>query len=71
MGFVFDNSSVYDQVKACQMIIDQYRDALLYGEVEVDKYLTKLNEELKEAGIDAIIDEKNAQFQAFLSAKGE
>ena len=45
MGFVFDNTEVYDQVKACQMIIDQYRSALIYGEVDVDKYLTKFNEE--------------------------
>lgn len=71
MGFIFDNSEVYDQVKACQMIIDQYRNALLFGQVDVEEYLTKFNEELKAAGIDEIIAAKNAQFQAFLEAKGE
>ena len=70
MGFVFDNTEVYDQVKACQMIIDQYRSALIYGEVDVDKYLTKFNEELKAAGIDNIIAEKNKQFKEFLEANG-
>ena len=70
MGFVFDNTEVYDQVKACQMIIDQYRSALIYGEVDVDKYLTKFNEELKAAGIDNIIAEKNKQFKAFMEANG-
>ena len=52
------------------MIIDQYRSALIYGEVDVDKYLTKFNEELKAAGIDNIIAEKNKQFKEFLEANG-
>ncbi len=65
MGFTFDTDFVYDEIKACQMVIDQYRDALIYGEVEVDHYLGRLNEELKSAGIDRIIEEKNRQYQEF------
>ena len=48
------------------MIVDQYRDALLYGEVDVDEYLEKFNEELDDAGINDVIEEKNRQFQEFL-----
>ena len=68
MGFIFDSSPVYDQIKACQMIVDQYRDALLYGEVDVDEYLEKFNEELDDAGINDVIEEKNKQFQEFLKS---
>lgn len=69
MGFVFDNSAVYDQVKACEMVVDQYRDALLFGMVDVDEYLAKFNEELTKAGIDDIIAAMNEQYTEFLKGK--
>ena len=70
MGFVFDNTEVYDQVRTCQMIMrSKYRSALIYGEVDVDKYLTKFNEELKQRVL-IISLPKNKQFKAFMEANG-
>lgn len=69
MGFVFDSANVYDEMAACNTVVDEYRPALLYGLVDVDEYLEKFNKELKDAGIDKIIEEEQRQFNAFLEAQ--
>ena len=69
MGFVFDSASVYDQMAACTTVVAEYRDALLYGLVDVESYLDKFNEELKAAGIDEVIAEEQKQFDAWLAAQ--
>ena len=69
MGFVFDNSSVYDQVAACTATVDEYREALLMGQVDVDSYLEKFNAELEANGINEIIAEMQKQFEVFLASK--
>ena len=69
MGFVFDSAPVYDQMAACTTVVAEYRDALLYGLVDVDTYLEKFNEELKAAGIDEIIAEEQKQFDAWLAVQ--
>jgi ABC-type glycerol-3-phosphate transport system substrate-binding protein len=66
MGFIFDSSSVYDEVAACFTVVDQYRKALMYGQVDLDKYLVEFNRELKDAGIDKIIAAEQEQFDQFL-----
>ncbi|MCM1026706.1 MAG: ABC transporter substrate-binding protein [Roseburia sp.] len=68
MGFVFDSANVYDQMAACATVVAEYRPALLYGLVDVDEYLAKFNQELKDAGIDEIIAEEQRQFDEFLKA---
>jgi ABC-type glycerol-3-phosphate transport system substrate-binding protein len=67
MGFVFDSASVYDQMAACTTVVAEYRPALLYGLVDVDEYLEKFNQELKDAGIDDIVAEEQRQFDEFLA----
>ena len=67
MGFIFDSAPVYDQMAACTSVVDEYRDALLYGLVDVDSYLEEFNAELKAAGIDEIIAEEQRQFDAWLA----
>ena len=69
MGFVFDNTEVYDEMTACSAVIGEYRDALWYGQVDIDTTLPKFIDELKAAGIDKVIAAENEQFQAFLAAK--
>lgn len=66
MGFVFDPANVYDQYAACSATVAEYRDALLYGQVDVDSAIEKFNEELKENGIDEIIEEMQKQYDEFL-----
>lgn len=66
-GFVFDNAPVYDYYVAVDTVIQQYRPALLYGQVNVDEYLEQFRQELKDAGIDKVIEEKQKQLEAFLA----
>lgn len=66
MGFVFDTSDVYDQYAACSATIAEYRDALLFGQVDVDSTLERFNEELEENGISEIIAEMQRQYDEFL-----
>ncbi len=70
MGFVFDNTKVFDQLAACRAAVQEYRDALLYGQyADVEGTIAKFNDELKAAGIDEVIAEMQAQFDAFLANK--
>ena len=67
MGFVFDSSEVFDEMAACSTVVAEYRPALLYGLVDVDTYLDKFIEELKDAGIDKIIEEEQRQLDEWLA----
>lgn len=67
IGFVFDNAPVYDYYVAVDAVIQQYRPALLYGQVNVDEYLKEFRAELKDAGMDKVIEEKQKQLNAFLA----
>ena len=64
LGFVFDNSSVYDEYSAVANVVDEYLLALIYAEVDIDTMLPEFQKELK-AGIDSVIAEKQAQYDAF------
>ena len=68
-GFVFDNKAVFSEVKACSATVDEYRAALMAGQVDVDEYLGRFNEELRENGIDSIVAEMQKQLDAFTTSK--
>lgn len=69
LGFTFDSSNVADQVTACSNVIAQYYLPLINGEVDIDETLPVFQQELHNAGIDAIIAEKQAQLDAWLANK--
>lgn len=69
LGFVFDNTNVYEEYMAVSNVVDEYLLALIYAEVDVDTLLPQFQEELREAGIETVIAEKQAQFDAFLASK--
>ena len=48
---------------------NQYYLPLINGEVDVDEILPVFQKALKDAGIDAIVAEKQAQLDAWLAAK--
>ena len=69
-GFIFDSTDVANEVTACSNVVQQYCISVEEnGEVDVDTALEKLNQALKEAGIDTIIAEKQEQYDAFLEGK--
>lgn len=67
MGFTFDSSAVANQITACSNVVQQYAYGLEVGAVDVDTVLPQFQQALKDAGIDAIIAEKQAQLDAWLA----
>lgn len=69
-GFEFDNTPVAEQIVLCQKVVELYEPLLMYGTPEVKEILALFRKELKDAGIDDIIAEKQRQFNLW-KAKGK
>ncbi len=69
LGFNFDSTPVADQITACSNVIAQYYLPLINGEVNADEVLPVFQKALKDAGIDAVIAEKQAQLDAWLASR--
>ncbi len=68
MGFVWSSANVTDQYLACQAVYDQYIKQLVYGTVsDIDASLKEFNDALYAAGLQDIIDDQQAQFDAWRS----
>ena len=70
-GFTWDSSSVRNQVTACTNVMQKYHQALMCGAVDPEETLPKFNQELKDAGIDDIIADKQAQYDAWRAENGK
>lgn len=64
-GFVFDNSPVSAEITASKNVLAKYYAALLTGSINPEEALPRLNKELKAAGLEAIIQEKQSQLDAW------
>ena len=72
LGFAFDNSSVVNEISACNNVLAKYAVSMEIGCVNVDEELPKFQQELKSAGIEKIIAEKQKQIDAWYAAnKGQ
>lgn len=68
-GFTWNNANVMAEIAACNNVCAKYRNPLDCGELDPDVYIPIFLEELKAAGLDTIIAEKQAQLDAWLAAK--
>lgn len=68
-GFVFDPSNVTTQYAAVNNVIMQYYCGLDCGSVDPETTIPEFNKALKDAGIDDIIAEKQAQYDAWKAAQ--
>lgn len=66
LGFKFDTANVNNELTACGNVISKYDVGLRWGILNPAEALPQFNEELKAAGIDTIIAEKQAQLDKFL-----
>lgn len=66
-GFSFDATKTPNEIAACTNVVNKYHKALVCGALDPEETLPKFNQELKDAGIDAIITEKQAQLDAWLA----
>lgn len=69
-GFTWDNSNVLNEVTACQNVVTKYKNGLECGMLDPAETLPQMNQELKDAGLDTIIAEKQAQLDAWLAEQG-
>ena len=65
MGFTFDNSAVKTEYTAVTNVIEQYLFGLVCGSVDPTTEIPVFLERLADAGMGAIIAEKQAQLDAW------
>lgn len=71
LGFAFDNSAVANEITACNNILAKYAISLEIGAVDVDTVLPQFQQELRDAGIDKIIAEKQAQVDEWFATNNK
>lgn len=69
-GFTYNSENVNNEVTACTNVVAKYHKALLCGALDPAEALPKLNQELKDAGIDNIVAEKQTQLDEWLEKYG-
>lgn len=69
LGFLYDGSNCKTEITACNNVIKQYYIGLGCGEMDPEETLPKFIEDLKAAGIDTVIADKQAQLDAWLAAQ--
>lgn len=68
-GFTYDSANVRNQVTACTNVVSKYHKALMCGALDPETTLPVFQAELKEAGIDDIIAEKQRQLDEWAATK--
>lgn len=68
-GFTFNMTNVATQFTAVTNVYNQYQKAIEFGFSDPDTAIAEMNEAMKKAGLQDIIDEKQAQLDAWLAAK--
>ena len=69
LGFMPDSTDWLNEYAACNAVTEKYKASLLAGAVDPAVYIPQLNEELYAAGLQTIIDMKQAQLDAWLENK--
>ncbi|TCM95793.1 putative aldouronate transport system substrate-binding protein [Paenibacillus sp. BK033] len=70
MGFIFNADAVKSEIAAVTNVTNQYKVALETGTVDPETQLPKFIDQLKAAGIDKIIAEKQKQLDAWAASNG-
>lgn len=68
-GFVFDHGKVEAEYEDVGDIVNAYMRGFLKGELEIEKALPRFLEDLEEAGISEIIEEKQRQLDLWMAEK--
>ncbi len=67
LGFAFDTTNVTNEITQLDNVCSKYQIGLESGTLDPEEYLPEFIEELKNAGIDTVIAEKQKQLDAFLA----
>lgn len=66
-GFYFDSTPVFNEISALNAVADEYRTSIETGSVDTDTAIAEFNEKLYNAGLQTVMDEKQAQLDAWLA----
>lgn len=66
-GFFFDPTNVVNEISAVTAVSDEYLTSVSSGSVDPDTAIAEFNEKLYNAGLQTIMDEKQAQLDAWLA----
>ena len=69
LGFKFDTSKVSNEIAAVNNVLEEFKATLYSGSVDIDEYLGKLNNKLKEQGLDKVIAEMQTQIDEWKKTK--
>ncbi|MDD3279316.1 MAG: ABC transporter substrate-binding protein [Lachnospiraceae bacterium] len=69
LGFAWDNSNVLNEVTACNNVKAKYENALNCGTLDPEVTIPKMLSELKDAGVEEVIAEKQKQVDAWMQTK--
>ncbi len=69
LGCVFDSTNVTNEYTACVNVFEKYYYAIMSGSMDTESTLETFKAELKAAGEDVVIAEKQTQLDAFLADK--
>ncbi|WP_168735413.1 ABC transporter substrate-binding protein [Cohnella fermenti] len=68
-GFTFDSSSVAMEESQLAAVLAKYENAISFGTVEPESFIKKLNDELYDAGLQKVMDEKQRQLDEWQAAQ--
>jgi len=71
LGFVFDSTGLDTQIAALDNVYNKYVPSIISGTVDPEEYIPKLTKDLKTAGLDTVIAEKQKQLDKWLGNAGE
>lgn len=68
-GFMFDQRPVSEQIAMVNSVYEQYKKDLAFGVVDIDSTLATFNQAMYDAGLQAIMDEKQTQLDEWLATR--
>lgn len=66
LGLLWNSANVSNELTAVTSVKDRYYNELVSGAVDPEEYIPIFNQELYDAGLDKIIEEKQTQLDAYL-----
>ena len=66
-GFYFDSTPVFNEITALNAVADEYRTSIETGSVDTDTAIAEFNQKLYDAGLQTVMDEKQAQLDEWLA----
>ena len=70
LDFTFDSTVVVNELSACDAVYQQYAKNLSFGAIDPEANIDAFNDALYGAGLQTIMDEKQAQLDAWLAEQG-